>query len=116
MKKQLGLLAVLLLLVGGVSQAALVNVTGANYVVTEVYRDRNAFGVDLVQNGPRETRTEIRLKPNARCYWVVPRGKGQDQKVSVASFMRNLRKGDRVSVNGGRDWDGKINASHVWAQ
>lgn len=115
MKKLLGLI-VLLLMIGGAAQAALVNVTGANYVVTEVYTGRDAFGVDLIQNGPKEVRTEIRLNRDAKCYWVGGNGKGQDMKVSVSSFIQKLKKGDRVSVNGGRDWDGKINASHVWAQ
>ncbi len=115
MRKLLGLL-LLLFVICGAAQAALVNVTDANYVVTEVYRGRDAFGVDLIQNGPKETRTEIRLNRDAKCYWVAANGKGQDRRVSVASFIQNLKKGDRVSVTGGRDWDGKINASHVWAQ
>ena len=114
MKKYLLLALTMVFATGGVAQAALVNVTGASYVVTVVYPDRIAFGVDLVQNGPKETRTEIRINKQAHCYWVHP---GQrDTEMSVNQFYRNLRKGTRVTVNGARDWDGKINASELWAQ
>jgi hypothetical protein len=95
-------------------QAAIINVTGANYVVTTVYQDRIAFGVDLVQNGPKETRTEIRINRKAHCYWVNPGQK--DSELSVDQFYRRLHKGTRVMVNGARDWDGKVNASELWAQ
>lgn len=113
--RKISKLMVLLLLVGGVAGAALVNVTKANYVVTKIYSDRNALGVDLVENGPQEVRTEIRLNRDAKCYWV--RGKGiKDAPMSVSTFMRSVKKGTRVAVTGGRDWDGKINASQVWGQ
>ena len=113
--KKVSRMALLLLLVAGAAGAALVNVTKANYVVSKVYSDRNALGVDLIQNGPKEVRTEIRLNDDARCYWV--RGNGsKDVPMSVSTFMRSAKIGTRISVSGGRDWDGKINASTVWGQ
>ncbi len=108
-------LITILCLIGGVATAALINVDKANYIVTKVYNDRNAFGVDLVQNGAKEVRTEIRLNDDAKCYWI--RGNGaKDKPLSVSGFMSSIKKGTRVRVTGGRDWDGKINASEVWAQ
>ena len=113
MRKLLALF-VLVLMTAGVASAALINVTQANYIVTSVDINRHAFGVDLVQNGARNTRTEIRVNKNAKCYWVH---KGRaDTPMSVDAFVRNLQKGTRVRVDGGRDWDGKINASDLWAQ
>ena len=97
------------------ASAAIINVTKANYVVTKVYRDRQAFGVDLIQNGASDTRTEIRLNKDAHCY-RVHKGGGRDTPMSIKAFMRSLHKGTRVRVTGGRDWDGKVNASDVWAQ
>lgn len=100
---------------GGAAQAAIINVTGANYIVTKLYPNRESFGVDLVQNGPKKIRTEIRINKNAHCY-RVHRGGGPDTPVSRDQFYNMLHKGTRVRVNGGRDWDGKINASDLWAQ
>ena len=98
-----------------VAQAAIINVTGANYVVTKLYRERKAIGVDLVQNGPEKIRTEIRINKDAKCYRVHPGG-GKDTPLTVDAFYNSLHKGSRVRVNGGRDWDGKINASDLWVQ
>ena len=115
MRKLLALLALVFMVGGGTAMAALVNVTGANYAVTEVFADRHAFGADLVQNGADETRTEVRIKEDAKCYWVGANG-GADTPLSRADFISRLKKGTRVKVNGGRDWDGKVNASELWAQ
>ena len=114
MRKLFSLITVLFL-IGGAASAALINVDKANYIVTKVYGDRNAFGVDLVQNGAKEVRTEVRLNKDAKCYWVRGTG-GKDTPMSVSTFMQSLKKGTRVRVTGGRDWDGKINASEVWGQ
>lgn len=112
MRKLFALLSLLLLSVGG--SAAILNVTNANYVVTKVYMDRAAFGCDLIQNGPRDVRVEVRLNDDAKCYWVY---KGSPAvPMNRASFMHNLKKGVRVRVTGGRDWDGQINASEVYGQ
>lgn len=112
MRKLFALLSLLLLSVG--VPAAILNVTNANYVVKTVYLDRAAFGVDLIQNGPREERTEIRLNDDAKCYWVY---KGSSAvPMNRMSFLHQLKKGVRVRVTGGRDWDGKINASEVYGQ
>lgn len=106
---------ILLISLVGMASAAIINVTKANYVVTKVYSGRNALGVDLIENGPKEVRTEIRLNRDAKCYWVQPNG-ARDVPMSVSAFMRSAKKGTRVRVTGGRDWDGKINASHIWGQ
>ncbi|MBS2036222.1 hypothetical protein JST97_14625 [bacterium] len=107
------LFAFLLLIGSGLASAALINVTKANYIVKNVYMDRNAVGVDLVQNGAKEERTEVRIQKDTKCYWVR---QNKDKPMSVQSFMNNLHKGTRIRVTGGRDWDGKINAYEVWAQ
>jgi hypothetical protein len=107
------LFAILLLIGSGIASAAFINVTKANYIVKKVYRDRNAVGVDLVQNGADEVRTEVRIQDDTKCYWV---GRNKDKPMSVQSFMNNMHKGTRICVTGGRDWDGKINAYEVWAQ
>lgn len=113
MRRILALFVLILVTAGGAS-AALINVTGANYIVMNVNINKHSFGVDLVQNGARNTRTEIRVNKDAHCYWVH---KGRaDTPMSVDAFVRNLQKGTRVRVDGGRDWDGKINASDLWAQ
>lgn len=113
MRPILKLFTILLLIGSGLAAAALVNVTKANYIVKNVYLDRNAVGVDLVQNGADEERTEVRIQKDTKCYWV---GNPKDTPMSVATFMKNVHKGTRIRVTGGRDWDGKINASEVWAQ
>ena len=107
------LFTILLLIGSGFASAALIEVDKANYIVTKVYSDRNAVGVDLVQNGAEKTRTEVRIQKDTKCYWV---GHNKDKPLSVSAFMRNMRKGTRIRVTGGRDWDGKINAYEVWAQ
>lgn len=113
MRPIIKLFTILLLIGSGIAAAALVNVTKANYIVKKVYRDRNAVGVDLVQNGADEVRTEVRIQKDTKCYWV---GKQKDTPMSVATFMQNMHTGTRIRVTGGRDWDGKINAYEVWAQ
>ncbi|MBX3168331.1 MAG: hypothetical protein KF760_13015 [Candidatus Eremiobacteraeota bacterium] len=107
------LFTILLLIGSGLASAALVNVTKANYIVKKVYRDRNAVGVDLVQNGAKEVRTEVRIEEDTKCYWV---GNRKDTPLSRQAFMNKMAPGTRIRVTGGRDWDGKINASEVWAQ
>lgn len=107
------LFTILLLIGSGLASAALVNVTKANYIVKKVYLDRNAVGVDLVQNGADEERTEVRIEKDTKCYWV---GKQKDTPLTRQAFMGKMAPGTRIRVTGGRDWDGKINAKEVWGQ
>ena len=114
MRKILTLLTMVIML-GGMANAAIINVTKANYIVTQVFVAKHAFGADLEQNHARHTRTEIRLNKNVHCY-IVHRGGGPDTPVGTNAFLNSLHRGTRVRVTGGRSWDNKINASDVWAE
>jgi hypothetical protein len=109
------ILLILCLLAPTLAEAALVNVTNANYIVTSVDVAKRAFGVDLVQNGARNTRTEIRINRDAKCYWVNHDG-SPDTPLTIDQFVRRVHKGTKVRVNGGRAWDNKVNASDLWAE
>lgn len=113
MKRIIALLA-LLAIVAGTASAAIINVTKANYIVMSVNRAKREFKCDLVQNGPEEKRVTVRLNKDAKC-WRVHKGR-KDIPVSQEQFLNLMHKGTRVAVTGGRDWDGQINASDVWAQ
>lgn len=58
MRRILALFVLILVTAGGAS-AALINVTQANYIVVNVNINKHSFGVDLVQNGARNTRTRF---------------------------------------------------------
>ena len=112
--RKLLLWVTLLTFLSGAAHAAIINVTGGNYMVTKIDWKHYGFGADLVQNHARHTRTEVRINKSAHCWRVHP-GRA-DTLLTRTEFLRSLHRGTRVRVNGGRSWDGKINASDVWAE
>ncbi len=102
---------VLLLLVAGLVLAApppvesqLLYVTGT-YVVTELRPDKNKIGIGV---GTAKTTRN----------WVEVQGRTRISRngvnVSANRMWRELKRGTRIKIHGGRDFDQTIVAKKIW--
>jgi hypothetical protein len=102
-----------------VAQAAIINVTKANYRVIAVHAGKTEFDVDLVQNAGKPDKemlhhTLVHLNHDCRCHIVHP---GHPlENVSNARLIQFVHHGTHVRVTGGRTLSGNIDASEVWAE
>lgn len=112
MKKLLILLIVLLAPL--VSTGALLNVN-SDYLITEVKPNERVFGIALIGDNPDVTQNDVYFGDDSKCFREVHLRNGtlKEYRVSVDKFIKLIHKGDRVRVNGGRDWDGSIHAYFV---
>ena len=95
--------------------AALLNVN-ANYRVTEVKPNERVFGIALMQDNPDETQNDVYFGADTRCYKEIHyrNGTRKEIPVTIEKFFKILKKGDKVRLKGGRDWDGSIHAYNVF--
>lgn len=106
---------VALLVWAGQAQAQILMVTG-EYQVTNVDRDEQRIGIALRGDDPNVRQNWVYIKPDTkivRRVWLRG-GAFRDEVMSWNGFFDYVRKGTKLRVHGGRDWDGSIDAKKIW--
>ncbi len=77
--------------------------------VTEVRHDKNKIGTTNKKGTP--TRSWVDVEGKTRVFRKVG---GKQVPVSQGEMWRTLKKGARIRVHGGGDWDMHIVAKKIW--
>lgn len=97
------------------AQAQILMVTG-DYRVTHVDRDEQRIGIALRDDDPNVRQNWVYVKSDTviiRRIWLRG-GAFRDERMSFNGFFDYVRKGTKLRVHGGRDWDGSIDAKKIW--
>lgn len=97
------------------AQAQLLSVTG-EYIVTNVDRSGQRVGIALRDADPNVRQNWVYVKPDTR---IVKRkflsgGVFKDEVWHFNDFFAYVKKGTKLKVEGGRDWDKSIHAKKIW--
>lgn len=95
--------------------AQLLMVTG-DYQVTDVDRRHQRIGIALRGDDPGRRQNWVYIKANTVVVRRerVPGGGFRDEFLTFNGFFEVIKKGSRLRVHGGRDWDGTIDAKKIW--
>ena len=112
--KKLLLLLIACLVVGPAS-AQILMVTG-DYRVVDTDRGEHRIGIALREDDPnvRQNWVYVDEKTEVVVRKYVGGGAFRDQKMTADQAWPLLKKGRKVRVHGGRDWDGSIVAKKIW--
>lgn len=95
--------------------AQILLVTG-DYRVTDVDKANQRFGVALREDNPNERQNWVTVTPdtviNVRHH--LGGGAFRDEIVTFNGVWSVLKKGRKLKIHGGRDWDGTIVAKKIW--
>lgn len=97
------------------AQAQLLMVTG-EYRVTNVDQDEQRIGIALRDDNPNKRQNWVYVKADTvivRRIWLGG-GAFRDERMTFNGFFDYVRKGTKLRVHGGRDWDGSIDAKKIW--
>ncbi|NDD27452.1 MAG: hypothetical protein EB084_04215 [Proteobacteria bacterium] len=117
MRTTLKLLAIafMVLIVSSAPATAQLVLVDNEYYVTEMRPGKGEFGVALSKG--QYTQNWVRLKLDTKIAhrrWLG-QGKGfVDETVSPERLFSMLKIGSKVRVNGGRNFDGSVNAKRIW--
>lgn len=99
------------------AEAQLINVE-SKYRIVEVDRGEQRIGVALPEADPKERQTWIYIKPDTKSSMREYLGGGafRDEILSTNGIFNaaEARVGNVFKINGGRDFDGSIDAKKVW--
>lgn len=111
----LGLLAAIF---GSLPVNAQVVIVDGNYRIVEVDRAENRIGVALPDASPGERQNWVYLKSDTRASRRLTTGDGayRDEAMNSDAVLKaaESRIGQMMKINGGRDFDGSINAKKIW--
>lgn len=116
MRKIVMAMSLLLFLVAaGPAQAQLLSVTG-EYRITNVDQAGQRVGVALRDADPNIRQNWVYIKPDTRIVkrTFLPGGVFKDENWTFNGFFEKARKGMKIKVEGGRDWDKSIHAKKIW--
>ncbi|MBQ7528680.1 hypothetical protein IJT10_02075 [bacterium] len=97
------------------TQAQLILVS-EEYRVVVVDRAQQRIGIANCDANPDVRQNWVYLKDKTEILhrrWN-DEGAFRDEKLDWDHFFRTVRKGNRLWVHGGRDWDGSIDAKKIW--
>lgn len=99
----------------GQARAQLLMVTG-EYRVTHVDRAHQRVGIALREADPNVRQNWVNVSPETKIVRRVWLGGGafRDEVMTWNGFFEYVRKGTKLKVHGGRDWDGEIEAKKIW--
>lgn len=90
----------------------------SKYRIVEVDRAENRIGIALPDASPSETQNWVYIKPDTSASMRQNLGNGtfRDETMTPNGVMdaAQSRIGGMMKVNGGRDFDGSIDAKKVW--
>lgn len=90
----------------------------SKYRIVEVDKFENRIGVALPDANPNKVQTWVYIKSDTRASKRTYHNNGffRDEQLTpngiLSAAARN--EGDLIKVNGGRDWDGSIDAKTIW--
>ena len=108
-----------LLLMGAVwtapAEAQLLTVTG-DYRITDVDKANQRVGIAIREDDPNRRQNWLYIRPDTHINVrrQVGRGAFRDEQVSWEGAWSVLKKGRKIRIHGGRDWDGTIVAKKIW--
>lgn len=107
--------AFLLLVAAGPAQAQLLSVTG-DYIITNVDRNGQRVGIALRDAGTSSRQNWVYVKPDTKIVKrnFLPGGVFKDEVWTFNGFFDRAKKGMKIRVEGGRDWDKSIHAKKIW--
>jgi hypothetical protein len=90
-------------------------VTG-EYVVTNVDRAGQRVGIALRDADPNLRQNWVYVKPETKIVKrnFLPGGVFKDEVWTFNGFFDKVKKGTKLKVQGGRDWDKAIHAKKIW--
>lgn len=98
-------------------EAQLISVE-SQYRIVEVDRSENRIGIALPDADPNERQNWVYIKPDTLGSMRQYMGNGtfRDERMSGNGLMDAAasRVGGLVKINGGRDFDGSIDAKKIW--
>lgn len=98
-------------------EAQLVTVE-SQYRIVEVDRAENRIGIALPDANPNERQNWVYIKPDTRASMRQYMGNGtfRDESMTPNGVMNaaETHVGELIKINGGRDFDGSIDAKKVW--
>jgi hypothetical protein len=93
-------------------------IVDAKYRIVEVDRSENRIGVALPDATGNERQNWVYIKPDTRASRRQSTGNGtfRDEAMTPQGVMNaaEVRIGQMMKINGGRDFDGSVNAKKVW--
>ncbi len=99
------------------AQAQLVMVE-SQYRIVEVDRAENRIGIALPDADPNERQNWVYIKPDTAASMRQSLGNGafRDEAMTPNGVLdaAESRRGGLIKINGGRDFDGSIDAKKVW--
>lgn len=114
MKRMMALGLVALALAALPAHSQILLVTG-DYRVVSVDQDNWRIGVALADANPNRRQNWVYITPDTRIALRVWKGRWyRDEVIGLNRFFEIVRKGQRLRVHGGRDWDGTIKAKKIW--
>lgn len=111
----LSLSLLLLCAAAGPAQAQLLTVTG-EYIVTNVDRSGQRVGIALRDADINVRQNWVYIKPDTKIVKrnFLPGGVFKDEVWTFNGFFDKARKGMKLKVEGGRDWDKSVHAKKIW--
>lgn len=113
----LGVLASSALMGAEKVEAQLISVE-SQYRIVEVDRTENRIGIALPDASPNERQNWVYIKPDTRGSMRQYMGNGtfRDESMSPNGVLNAAedRVGGLIKINGGRDFDGSIDAKKIW--
>jgi hypothetical protein len=99
------------------AEAQLVTVE-SQYRIVEVDHGQNRIGIALPDASPNERQNWVYIKPDTRGAMREYMGNGtfRDEMMTPNGILdaADSRVGELMKINGGRDFDGSIDAKKVW--
>lgn len=113
MKRWIVMALLSLLALPGLAQMLLV--TG-DYRVTDVDQSEQRIGIALREDDPNERQNWVYIRPDTKINVrrSLSGGAFRDDLVTFQEAWSVIRKGSKLRVHGGRDWDGTIVAKKIW--
>ncbi len=107
--------AFLLLVAAGPAQAQLLSVTG-EYIIVNVDRHGQRVGIALRDSDLNTRQNWVYIKPDTKIVKrnFLPGGVFKDEVWTFNGFFDRAKKGMKLRVEGGRDWDKSIHAKKIW--
>lgn len=105
----------LLLVSAGPAQAQLLSVTG-EYQITNVDQAGQRVGIALRDADVNVRQNWVYIKPDTKIVKrnFLPGGVFKDEHWTFNGFFEKAKKGMKIKVEGGRDWDKSIHAKKIW--